>query len=75
MIDARVHLIFAGITLIQANFSETASVASLVQFVAEQTRKRESMRERHAHHQRRQKQLIRASRMARHITALNAQRP
>jgi predicted amidohydrolase YtcJ len=43
MIDAHVHPILGGITLIQANFSDTASVAALVQFVAEQ-RKRESMR-------------------------------
>jgi predicted amidohydrolase YtcJ len=44
MIDAHVHPIMGGITLIQASFSEAASVASLVQFVAEQTKKRESMR-------------------------------
>jgi predicted amidohydrolase YtcJ len=44
MIDAHVHAIFGGITLIQANFSDTASVAALVEFVAEQMKKRESMR-------------------------------
>jgi predicted amidohydrolase YtcJ len=44
MIDAHVHPIWGGITLIQANFPDTASVAALVQFVAEQMRKRESMR-------------------------------
>jgi predicted amidohydrolase YtcJ len=44
MIDAHVHPILGGISLIQANFSDTASVAALVQFVAEQMRKRESMR-------------------------------
>ena len=43
-IDAHAHPIFGGITLIQANFPERASVAALVQFVAEQMRKRESMR-------------------------------
>src|SRR5262249_3614367 len=36
--------LLGGITLIQANFSDMASVAALVQFVAEQMRKRESMR-------------------------------
>jgi predicted amidohydrolase YtcJ len=44
MIDAHVHPIMGGITLIQANFSDTAPVATLVQFVAEQMNKRESMR-------------------------------
>jgi len=44
MIDAHVHPIIGGITLIQASFSEEASVAALVQFVAEQMKKRESMR-------------------------------
>ena len=44
MIDAHVHPIMGGITLIQANFSDAASVAALVQFVAEQMTKRESMR-------------------------------
>ena len=44
MIDAHVHPMLGGITLIQANFSGTDSVAALVQFVAEQMRKRESMR-------------------------------
>lgn len=44
MIDAHVHPILGGITLIQANFPEAASVPALVQFVAEQMRKRESMR-------------------------------
>src|SRR5215471_13254974 len=44
MIDAHVHPIPGGITLIQAKFSDAASVAALVQFVAEQMRKRESMR-------------------------------
>jgi predicted amidohydrolase YtcJ len=44
MIDAHAHPIWGGITLIQANFSDAASVAALVQFVAEQMRKRESMR-------------------------------
>jgi predicted amidohydrolase YtcJ len=44
MIDAHVHPIFGGITLIQARFSGSGSVAALVQFVAEQMRKRESMR-------------------------------
>jgi predicted amidohydrolase YtcJ len=44
IIDAHAHPIMGGITLIQANFSERASVAALVQFVAEQMRKRESMR-------------------------------
>ena len=44
MIDAHVHPIMGGITLIQANFSEEASVSALVQFVAEQIKKRESMR-------------------------------
>jgi len=44
MIDAHVHPIWGGITLIQANFSDAASVAALVQFVAEQMTKRESMR-------------------------------
>ena len=34
MIDAHVHPIWGGTTLIQANFSDTASVAALVQFVA-----------------------------------------
>ena len=32
-IDAHAHPIFAGITLVQANFPERASVATLVQFV------------------------------------------
>ena len=44
MIDAHVHPIVGGITLIQARFSDEASVAALVQFVAEQMRQRESMR-------------------------------
>ena len=44
IIDAHAHPIVGGITLIQANFPEIASVATLVQFVAEQMRKRESMR-------------------------------
>jgi predicted amidohydrolase YtcJ len=44
MIDAHVHPILGGITLIQANFSDMASVAALVEFVAGEMRKRESMR-------------------------------
>ena len=44
MIDAHVHPIMGGITLIQANFSEAASVAALVEFVTGQMKKRESMR-------------------------------
>ncbi|SRR5579871_3200897 len=44
MIDAHVHPIWAGITLIQANFPEASSVAALVEFVGEQVTKRESMR-------------------------------
>ena len=44
MIDPHVHPIYGGITLIQASFSDTASVAALVQFVTEQMKKRESMR-------------------------------
>src|SRR5215475_7333569 len=44
MIDAHVHPIMGGITLIQANFSDAASVPTLVQFVTEQMKKRESMR-------------------------------
>lgn len=44
MIDAHVHPIMGGITLIQANFSDAGTVAALVQFVAEQVKKRESMR-------------------------------
>lgn len=44
MIDAHVHPIIGGITLIQAKFSDAAPVADLVQFVAEQMEKRESMR-------------------------------
>jgi predicted amidohydrolase YtcJ len=44
MIDAHVHPIWGGITLIQANFPEASSVAALVEFVAEQMTKRESMR-------------------------------
>src|SRR6516162_2386274 len=43
MIDAHVHPMLGGITLIQANFSDKDSVAALVQFVAEQMRKHESM--------------------------------
>ena len=44
MIDAHVHAIWGGITLIQASFSDTASVADLVEFVARQMKKRENMR-------------------------------
>jgi predicted amidohydrolase YtcJ len=44
MIDAHVHPIMGGITLIQARFSDADSVAALVQFVAAQMKKRESMR-------------------------------
>jgi predicted amidohydrolase YtcJ len=44
MIDAHVHPIMGGITLIQANFSASGSVGTLVQFVADQMSKRESMR-------------------------------
>jgi len=44
MIDAHVHPIGSGISLIQANFPDTACVPALVQFVADQMRKRESMR-------------------------------
>ena len=44
MIDAHVHAIWGGIKLIHANFSDTASVAALVEFVAKQMTKRESMR-------------------------------
>ena len=44
MIDAHVHPIMSGITLIQARFSEAASAAALVQFVAAEMSKRESMR-------------------------------
>ena len=44
MIDAHVHPIMGGITLIQAKFSESGTVGALVQFVADQLSKRESMR-------------------------------
>ena len=45
MIDAHAHPIAGGVTLIQANFPETsASVSALVQFVAKELKKRESMR-------------------------------
>ena len=43
-IDAHTHPVLAGITMVQANFPERASVATLVQFVADEMRKRESMR-------------------------------
>src|SRR5215831_20550846 len=44
IIDAHVHPIYGGITLIQASFSDKASVDALIQFVTEQMKKRESMR-------------------------------
>ncbi|MBO0857951.1 MAG: amidohydrolase family protein [Chloracidobacterium sp.] len=44
MIDAHVHPIYGGIALIQTSFSDKSSVVALVQFVAEQLKKRESMR-------------------------------
>jgi hypothetical protein len=45
IIDAHAHPIHGGITLIQANYSEgRPSVGALVQFVAAQVKKRESMR-------------------------------
>ena len=44
IIDAHVHPIMGGIMLIQASFSGPASVEALVQFVAEQMGKHQSMR-------------------------------
>jgi predicted amidohydrolase YtcJ len=44
IIDAHVHPIMGGIALIQASFPDSGSVAALVQFVAEQITKLESMR-------------------------------
>lgn len=44
MIDAHVHPIMSGITLIQARFPDPGSVEILSQFVADEMLKRESMR-------------------------------
>src|SRR6185437_12407685 len=45
MIDAHAHPIAGGVTLIQANFTDTsASVPALVRFVTEELQKRASMR-------------------------------
>jgi predicted amidohydrolase YtcJ len=44
IIDAHVHPIMGGIALIQASFSQSGPVEALVQFVADQMKKRESMR-------------------------------
>jgi hypothetical protein len=45
MIDAHAHPIAGGVTLIQANFTDTsASVPALAQFVAEELKKHQSMR-------------------------------
>jgi predicted amidohydrolase YtcJ len=44
IIDAHAHPIMGGIALTQASFSQSGAVEALVQFVAEQMKRRESMR-------------------------------